>query len=87
MLVLCYSKDRGKTWNIHNLARTNTTEAQVVEIEPGVLMLNMRDNRGGSRAVAITEDLGKTWTEHESSRKALQEPVCMASLIHGSCRR
>jgi len=53
-----------------------------VEIEPGVLMLNMRDNRGGSRAVAITEDLGKTWTEHESSRKALQEPVCMASLIH-----
>ena len=79
---IMYSKDRGKTWNIHNLARTNTTEAQVVEIEPGVLMLNMRDNRGGSRAVAITEDLGKTWTEHESSRKALQEPVCMASLIH-----
>ena len=57
---IMYSKDRGKTWNIHNLARTNTTEAQVVEIEPGVLMLNMRDNRGGSRAVAITEDLGKT---------------------------
>ena len=79
---IMYSKDRGKTWNIHNLARTNTTEAQVVEIEPGVLMLNMRDNLGGSRAVAITEDLGKTWTEHESSRKALQEPVCMASLIH-----
>lgn len=45
-------------------------------------MLNMRDNRGGSRAVAITKDLGETWIEHESSRKALQEPVCMASLIH-----
>ena len=44
-------------------------------------MLNMRDNRGGSRAVAITKDLGKSWTEHESSRKELQEPVCMASLI------
>ena len=64
------------------MARTNTTEAQVAEIEPGVLMLNMRDNRGGSRAIAITKDLGKTWTEHPSSRKALQEPVCMASLIH-----
>ena len=76
-----YSKDRGKTWKMHNYARTNTTEAQVVEVEPGVLMLNMRDNRGGSRAVAITKDLGKSWTEHESSRKALQEPVCMASLI------
>lgn len=76
-----YSKDRGETWKIHNLARTNTTEAQVAEVEPGVLMLNMRDNRGGSRAVAITKDFGETWTEHPSSRKALQEPVCMASLI------
>lgn len=76
-----YSKDRGKTWHIHNLARTNTTEAQVAEVEPGVLMLNMRDNRGGSRAVATTKDLGRTWTEHPSSRSALPEPVCMASLI------
>lgn len=79
---LMYSKDRGQTWKIHQLARTNTTEAQVAEVEPGVLMLNMRDNRGGSRAVAITKDLGETWTEHPSTRKALQEPVCMASLIH-----
>lgn len=78
---IMYSKDRGTTWHLHNLARTNTTEAQVAEIEPGTLMLNMRDNRGGSRAVAITKDLGKTWTEHPSSRKALQEPVCMASLL------
>lgn len=76
-----YSKDRGNTWKIHNLARTNTTEAQVAEVEPGVLMLNMRDNRGGSRAVSTTTDLGETWTEHPSSRKALPEPVCMASLI------
>lgn len=78
---IMYSKDRGQTWKMHNYARTNTTEAQVAEIEPGVLMLNMRDNRGGSRAVAITKDLGQTWVEHESSRKALQESVCMASLI------
>lgn len=78
---IMYSKDQGKTWHTHTHARTNTTEAQVVELESGVLMLNMRDNRGGSRAVSITRDLGKTWEEHESSRKALQEPVCMASLI------
>lgn len=78
---IMYSKNRGKDWTLHNLARTNTTEAQVAEVEPGVLMLNMRDNRGGSRAVAVTTDLGRTWTEHVSSRKALQEPVCMASLI------
>lgn len=78
---IMYSKDGGNHWAIHNHARTNTTEAQVVEVEPGVLMLNMRDNRGGSRAVYTTTDLGKTWKEHESSRTALREPVCMASLI------
>lgn len=78
---IMYSKDRGETWKIHNYARTNTTEAQVSEVEPGVLMLNMRDNRGGSRAVYTTTDFGQTWKEHESSRTALIEPVCMASLI------
>lgn len=78
---IMYSKDRGETWKIHNYARTNTTEAQVAEVEPGVLMLNMRDNRGGSRAIYTTTDLGQTWKEHESSRTALIEPVCMASLI------
>ena len=78
---IMYSKDRGKTWHIHQHARTNTTEAQVAEVSPGTLMLNMRDNRGGSRAVYTTTDLGKTWKEHESSRTALIEPVCMASLI------
>lgn len=78
---IMYSKDRGETWTIYNHARTNTTEAQVAEVVPGTLMLNMRDNRGGSRAVYTTSDLGMTWKEHESSRTALPEPVCMASLI------
>lgn len=78
---IMYSKDRGETWTIHNHARTNTTEAQVAEVVPETLMLNMRDNRGGSRAVYTTSDLGMTWKEHESSRTALPEPVCMASLI------
>ena len=78
---IMYSKDKGKSWKLHNAARSNTTESQVVEIEPGVLMLNMRDNRGGSRAVSITRDLGMTWEEHPSNRSALPEPVCMASLL------
>lgn len=78
---IMYSKDHGNSWHIHNSARDNTTEAQVAEISPGVLMLNMRDNRGGSRAVSITNDLGKTWTEHASNRSALPESVCMASLL------
>lgn len=83
---IMYSKDHGKTWHMHNHARSNTTEAQVAEVIPGILMLNMRDNRGGSRAVSITYDLGETWTEYTSSRSALREPVCMASLIKVSAK-
>lgn len=79
--TLIYSKDKGDTWSIGTGAKPNTTEAQVVELNDGRLMLNMRDNRGGSRSVAVTSDLGQTWTEHSSSRSALIEPVCMASLI------
>lgn len=78
---IIFSKDHGETWHIHNPARSNTTEAQVAEVEPGVLMLNMRDNRGGARAVMTTRDLGRTWNEHVSHRTTLREPVCMASLI------
>ncbi len=79
--TLIYSKDKGQTWHVGTGARSNTTEAQIVELNDGKLMLNMRDNRGGSRSIAVTSDLGKTWTEHPTSRTALQEPVCMASLI------
>lgn len=31
--------------------------------------------------MSVTKDLGETWTEHVSSRSALRESVCMASLI------
>ena len=77
---IMYSLDRGITWRVHEYAKINTTESQVVEVEPGVLMLNMRDNRGTGRAVYVTEDLGRTWTPHVSDGQ-LVEPVCMASLL------
>lgn len=76
-----YSTDHGNTWQTHGYAKTNTTESQVVEIRPGVLMLNMRDNRKTGRAVAVSDDMGRTWQEHSSSG-ALREPVCMASLLN-----
>jgi len=51
-------------------------------------MLNMRDDLNrrvkdetNGRAVAVTDDLGETWTIHPSSNSALQEPNCMASII------
>lgn len=76
-----YSTDHGETWRTHGAARTNTTESQVAEVAPGVLMLNMRDNRRTGRAVCTTHDMGRTWDEHPSSG-VLREPVCMASLLH-----
>lgn len=79
--TIIYSKDGGKSWKAGNGIISNTTEAQVVELSDGVLMINARDNRGGSRRVMTTTDMGQSWIEHPSSRSALREPVCMASLL------
>jgi sialidase-1 len=79
--TILWSKDQGATWTIGSGAKIDTTEAQVVELDDGSLMLNCRDNRGGSRTVMITRDLGKTWSPHPTDRGALPEPVCMASLL------
>lgn len=80
--TILYSQDHGTSWHLGTSAKPNTTESQVVELEDGLLMLNMRDNRGGWRSVYTTSDLGQTWREHPTSRKALIEPVCNASLVH-----
>ena len=77
---IMYSTDRGLTWQVHEPAKSNTTESQVAEIASGELMLNMRDNRKTGRAVYTTRDLGRTWTPHVSDGQ-LVEPVCMASLL------
>lgn len=86
--TLIYSKDRGETWVIGTGVKLDTTEAQLVELGDGSLMINCRDNRNREsldgltgRTVAITRDLGQTWTLHSTDRRALTEPVCMASLI------
>ena len=80
--TIIYSKDHGKTWQVGTGAFDDTTESQVVEIEPGVLMLNCRYNRKGTRVVMTTRDMGKTWQKHATSERALIEPgACMASLI------
>lgn len=78
---IMYSKDRGESWKITSPARSNTTESQVAELSDGSLMLNIRDNRGGSRAILTTSDLGESWSNHPTSRSSLIEPVCQASLI------
>ena len=77
-----YSIDHGETWHVSSSPVANTTESQVAEVSPGVLMLNMRNNDKEGRRVFTTDDMGKTWKAHTSD-KTLREPVCMASLISG----
>jgi sialidase-1 len=86
--TIIYSKDGGENWTIGTGAKPNTTEAQVVQLTDGSLMLNMRDDinrqeKGvhNGRAVCVSHDLGQTWQTHPSSNAALPEPNCMASLI------
>ncbi|WP_293942739.1 MULTISPECIES: sialidase family protein [unclassified Sphingobacterium] len=85
---ITYSKDGGTTWKTSNPALAeSTTECMAVQLDNGEIMLNMRSNYNAThkgddngRAIAVTKDLGETWTEHPSSHKALIEPTCMASI-------
>jgi sialidase-1 len=84
---ITYSKDGGVNWQTSVAADTgSTTESMAVQLSNGDIMLNMRANENATRkgdnngrAMAVTSDLGKTWTSHPSSRSVLNEPVCMAS--------
>lgn len=85
---ITYSKDGGTTWHTSKRASgENTTENMAVELTDGSIMLNMRCSKNkdtgdtNGRVIAITSNLGMDWTEHPTSRGALHEPVCMASII------
>ncbi len=84
---IIFSEDHGESWKSSKAApKSNTTESQVVETTPGVLMLNMRDNRGKFRSVATTSDMGATWKEHPTSYSALPDPICMGSIIKANVK-
>lgn len=86
---ITYSKDHGVTWQTSTAATTeSTTENMAVELSDGTIMLNMRANSNrtdtsshNGRAIAVTSNLGQSWSIHPTSHKALQEPTCMASII------
>lgn len=78
---IAYSTDHGLTWHAHTFAHPITSEAAVVEIEPGVLLLTMRDETDShARRNYITTDLGRSWTEHSTNGKWL-DPTCQASIL------
>lgn len=73
---ITYSKDGGVNWRTSVAADTgSTTESMAVQLSNGDIMLNMRANENANRkgdnngrAIAVTSDLGKTWTSHAASR-------------------
>ncbi len=79
---IMYSTDHGLTWHAHNLAHTVTSESTVAEIEPGVLLLSMRDETDSHyRREYITRDLGRTWTAYAHNGK-MWDSTTEASMIH-----
>jgi sialidase-1 len=85
---ITYSNDGGLNWHTSVAADTgSTTECMAVQLSNGDVMLNMRANENrlrkgddNGRAIATTSDLGNSWNTHKTSRKTLNEPVCMASI-------
>jgi sialidase-1 len=84
--TIIYSDDHGRSWKRGTGAKSNTTESQLVETTPGILMLSMRDNRGKFRSIATTTDMGQTWKEHTTSYNTLADPVCMAGFIKANVK-
>lgn len=74
------SRDHGATWIVGAPAVSHGNECQAAELSDGSIMLNIRNDRERYRAIYVTRDRGKTWQEHETSRKTLIEPNCNGSL-------
>lgn len=82
-----YSDDHGRTWHIGGMTTPGglTNECQVVELEDGSLLLNMRNvinGRGNFRKTARSHDGGQTWTEMVDDTSLIEpENGCQASLL------
>ena len=77
---LLYSRDHGETWTISAGVGNNSGESQVAELADGGVMINMRQAKPkGCRSVAVTADLGETWSDTVDDR-TLIDPGCQGCL-------
>lgn len=77
-----YSDDHGKTWELGGSAPGyQVNECEVVELQGGKLLLNMRnyDRQQMARQVCFSDDGGETWTDQKFD-PALIEPICQGSV-------
>jgi sialidase-1 len=81
------SDDHGKTWYIGGVVSPKVNECQVVELDNGTLMINMRnyDRSKTTRAIATSTDGGITFSK-VSHDPALVEPICQASFLRYTLR-
>lgn len=77
-----YSDDHGQTWQLGGSTPTDqVNECEVVELDDGTLLLNMRnyDRARKNRAVAVSKDSGLSWSA-VTHDETLIEPICQASI-------
>lgn len=75
------SDDAGKTWKLGGIVGPKCNESQIIELDDGSLMFNIRSYRDTNRRlVAISKDGGETFSEPIED-KTLIEPVCQASMV------
>ena len=78
---LLISQDHGKSWTVSSAASFGSTECQAVQLADDSLILNCRtESPTKFRTIAVTRDLGRTWTPHATNRIGIIEPNCNGSL-------
>ena len=78
---IAYSDDHGETWSAFTQLGSGTNESQVVELDDGSYMINMRQNGGTARWISISKDRGKTWSQPVQDQTLIEPNGCQASLM------
>ena len=80
---LIYSDDNGRTWKMGHSTGDYTIEPQLVELNDGSLMMNMRQKmQKGHRMYAVSKDEGITWSEPVDETTQPEPGMgCQASFI------
>lgn len=75
------SDNHGKTWRMSHSIRPGCNESQVIELNDGKLLMNMRSsNDKYCMAISFSNDGGETWSEIQSDIQ-LVESKCQASIL------
>lgn len=83
-----YSDDGGTTWQSGDIAAgrgdevINASETSVVEVTPGTVLLNIRNESPRHRRAVVWSTNGATGWSRPEFAETLLEPVCMAAIIH-----